>query len=204
MLLDASVQVAVARSDVEEARAAAAELEAIASAVGTPAARAIAAAARGAVLLAEGDAHGALAPLREAWMEWQRLDAPYDAARVRRLIGMAYGALGDQHSAAMEFDAARWAFQELGAIPDLVSLDAPLTREAAELPGNLTAREADVLRLLASGQTNREIGVALVISEHTVARHVQNMLAKLGRSSRAALAAFAVEHGIASPGTGQK
>jgi DNA-binding NarL/FixJ family response regulator len=133
-------------------------------------------------------------------MEWQRLEAPYEAARVRVLIGRAYRDLGDQESAAMELDAARWVFQQLGALPDLAQVDAltshPETREA---PGGLTPRELDVLRLIAAGQTNKEIGATLVISEHTVARHVQNMLAKLGCSARAALAAFAVEHGLAQP-----
>ena len=102
--------------------------------------------------------------------------------------------------AAMELDAARWVFQQLGALPDLARVDAlasPL--EAKATPGGLTMREVEVLRLIAAGLTNKEIGAALVISEHTVARHVQNMLAKLGCPSRTALAAFAVEHGLAQP-----
>jgi DNA-binding CsgD family transcriptional regulator len=142
----------------------------------------------------------ALDPLRRAWTEWQRLEAPYDAARARLLIGCAYRDLGDEESAAMELDAARWVFQQLGALPGLARIDALLSHsEAQGAPGGLTPRELDVLRLIAAGQTNKEIGATLVISEHTVARHVQNMLAKLGCPSRAALAAFAVEHHIAQP-----
>ena len=66
----------------------------------------------------------------------------------------------------------------------------------------LTSREIEVLRLVAAGETNKAIAVSLVISEHTVARHVQNMLQKLGFSSRASLAAFAVERGLARRSTG--
>jgi DNA-binding CsgD family transcriptional regulator len=160
--------------------------------------------AEGAALLAEHEPGAALEPLRRAWMEWQRLEAPYDAARARLLIGCAYRDLGDQESAAMEFDAARWVFQQLGALPDLARVDALTSpADAQGAPGGLTMRELDVLRLIAAGQTNKEIGAALVISEHTVARHVQNMLAKLGCSSRAALAAFAIEHRLAEPPRGQ-
>jgi DNA-binding CsgD family transcriptional regulator len=160
--------------------------------------------AEGAAALAEHEPGAALGPLRRAWMEWQRLEAPYDAARTRRLIGRAYRDLGDQESAAMELDAARWVFHQLGALPDLAQVDALTSHTGArETPGGLTLRELDVLRLIAAGQTNKEIGAALVISEHTVARHVQNMLAKLGCPSRAALAAFAAEHGLAQQPRGQ-
>ena len=104
----------------------------------------------------------------------------------------------------MELDAARWVFQQLGALPDLARIDALTSHsETREAPGGLTLREMEVLRLIAAGQTNKEIGATLVISEHTVARHVQNMLAKLGCPSRAALAAFAAEHGLAQPPRGQ-
>jgi DNA-binding NarL/FixJ family response regulator len=68
---------------------------------------------------------------------------------------------------------------------------------ATALPRGLTAREAEVLRLVAAGRSNREIAAELVISEHTVARHLQNMFAKLDVSSRAAATAFAFEHGLA-------
>jgi DNA-binding NarL/FixJ family response regulator len=94
----------------------------------------------------------------------------------------------------MELDAARSAFERLGAAPDLArveSLEAPT-------PGThgLTGRELEVLRLVAAGHTNRAIAAELVISEHTVARHVQNIFAKLGLSSRTAASAFAYEHDL--------
>jgi DNA-binding CsgD family transcriptional regulator len=199
-LLDADIQVLLAQGDVAGARARTGELREIAAVLGAPLVRALCEMAEGAALLAEHEPGAALGPLRRAWMAWQRLEAPYDAARARLLIGCAYRDLGDQESAAMEFDAARWVFQQLGALPDLARVDALASRaDATHVPGGLTPRELDVLRLIAAGQSNREIGASLVISEHTVARHVQNMLAKLGCSSRAALAAFAVEHRLAEP-----
>jgi DNA-binding CsgD family transcriptional regulator len=199
-LLDADIQVLLAQGDVPMARTRVAELRDIAATLGAPFLRALCAMAEGAALLAEHEPGAALGPLRRAWAEWQRLEAPYDAAGVRVLIGCAYRDLGDQESAAMEFDAARWVFQQLGALPDLARVDALTSpADAKQAPGGLTTRELDVLRLIAAGQSNKEIGLALVISEHTVARHVQNMLAKLGCASRAALAAFAVEHHLARP-----
>jgi DNA-binding CsgD family transcriptional regulator len=199
-LLDADIQVLLALGDTSGARSRIDELRQIATALGAPVVRAQCNMAEGAALLAEHEPGAALGPLRRAWTDWQRLEAPYDAARVRLLIGRAYRELDDQESAAMEFDAARWVFQQLGALPDLTQVDSLTSpAEAKPTPGGLTQREMDVLRLIAAGQTNKEIGATLVISEHTVARHVQNMLAKLGCSSRAALAAFAVEHGLAQP-----
>ena len=125
---------------------------------------------------------------REAW---QRLDAPYEIARTRVLVGDACRALGDEESAALEHDAARAIFERLGARPDLARLS--LRRRLAH---GLSGRELEVLRLVAAGRTNREIAASLVISEHTVARHLQNIFAKLGVSSRAAATAFAFEHDL--------
>jgi DNA-binding CsgD family transcriptional regulator len=203
-LLDAYIQVLLAQGDISGARTRADELRDVAMVLGAPVVSAACMMAEGAALLAEHEPAAALGPLRRAWTEWQRLEAPYDAARARALIGCAYRDLGDQESAAMELDAARWVFQQLGAVPDLARVDSLVSHPDAEkVPGGLTVRELDVLRLIAAGQTNKEIGAALVISEHTVARHVQNMLAKLDCPSRAALAAFAVEHGLAPPARGQ-
>ena len=150
--------------------------------------------AQGAVLLGEGDAKAALAALRGAWAAWQELEAPYEAARARVLIGLACRALGDQDSAAMELDAARWAFQQLGAAPDLARLESLAGRGPARAAGGLTAREVEVLRLVATGRTNRAIAAELVLSERTVDRHVSNIFTKLGVASRAAATAWAYEH----------
>jgi DNA-binding NarL/FixJ family response regulator len=124
---------------------------------------------------------------------WQELDAPYEVARVRVLLGLACRALGDEESASMEIAAAREVFERLAATPDLARLD-ELEGVSPVADHGLSARELEVLRLVAAGKTNREIASALVVSEHTVARHVQNIFAKLGVSSRTAAAAFAYQH----------
>jgi DNA-binding NarL/FixJ family response regulator len=118
---------------------------------------------------------------------------PYDAARARVQIALSCRALGDGDAADMELDAAGATFDRVGARLDLARV-AELARPAGRTP--LTARECEVLRLVATGGTNREIAAALVISEHTVARHVQNILAKLDVPSRAAATAYAYEHGL--------
>jgi DNA-binding CsgD family transcriptional regulator len=115
---------------------------------------------------------------------------------VRAQIGSACRMLGDDDTAAMELDAARESFAELGAASDLASIE---VRADAGLHG-LTAREAEVLRLVAAGKTNREVATELFISEHTAARHLQNIFAKLGVSSRTAASAFAFEHDLLRPG----
>ena len=186
----------LAVGDVEAARSACRELEEIARSQGTDALEAMSAQARGAVLLAEGDARAALVALRRAWQAWQELEAPYEAARARVLVGLACRSLGDEDTAALELEAARGVFAELGATPDLGWVDSLSRRAAPPDAHGLTPRELEVLRLVAAGKSNREIASALVISEHTVARHVQNIFAKLRVSSRTAAGAFAFEHDL--------
>ena len=193
-LLPAAVEIALAGGDLAAAGAAAEELDAAAGELDAPLLRATATHAKGAVLLAEGDAMAALAALRGAWAAWRELEAPYEAARARVLIGLACRALGDQDSAAMELDAARWAFQRLGAAPDLARLESLAGRGGTRAAGGLTAREVEVLRLVATGRTNRAIAAELVLSQRTVDRHVSNIFTKLGVPSRAAATAWAYEH----------
>jgi DNA-binding CsgD family transcriptional regulator len=197
-LLTAHVEIMLAQGDIASAQESADELAKLAVALNALPLRAMADQAEGSVRLEAGDSRRALTALRRSWGAWKRVDAPHDAARVRVLIGRACQALGDTESAIMEFDAARWVFEGLGAAPDIARLDAetPSLSRAATASG-LTQRELDVLCRIAAGETNKEIAAALVISEHTVARHVQNMLQKLGFSSRTSLAAFAVEKGLA-------
>ncbi len=195
-LLPVHVEIMLAARDVHAALAAADELSEIASELDAQLLRAMAAAATGAVLLAEGDTRAALEALRRAWKSWQELEAPYEAARVRVLIGLACRELGDEDTAGMEMDAARRTLQQLGAAPDLVRLE-ELSRTAVPQPiGGLTAREVEVLRLVATGKTNRAIADKLVISEKTVARHMSNIFTKLGLSSRSAATAYAYEHDL--------
>lgn len=193
-LLAAYVEIALTTADIHSARTAADELSETAAYLDAPFLHAVSAYATGAVLLAEGDNRAALTMLRRAWMAWQDLEAPYETARVRTLVGLACRQLGDEDSAEMELDAARWVFQHLGAAPDLARVEALSRKAPAKAAGGLTARQVEVLRLIAAGKGNREISSALVISEHTVARHVQNIFAKLGVASRTAAAAFAFEH----------
>jgi ATP/maltotriose-dependent transcriptional regulator MalT len=191
--LPAYAEIMLAAGDRDEAREASGELDGIAADSGRPMLEAIGAQVRGAVELAGGDAQAALAALRRASKLWEELDAPYEVARVRVLVGLAFRALGDDDSAALELDAARGVFEQLGAAPDLVRLESATGAEPEERHG-LTARELEVLRLVAAGKTNREIASVLVVSEHTVARHVQNIFTKLRVSSRTAATAFAFEH----------
>jgi ATP/maltotriose-dependent transcriptional regulator MalT len=193
-LLPAQVEIMLAAGEVQAARDAAEELIEIASAYDTPALRAMADHARGAVLLAKGDAQAALVALRGAWQAWRELKVPYEAARVRVLVGLGRRALGDQEAATMELDAARATFAQLGATPDLAQLEALVHRDAASKAHGLTPRELQVLRLLATGTTNHAIASQLVVAEKTVDRHVSNIFTKLGVSSRAAATAYAYQH----------
>jgi DNA-binding CsgD family transcriptional regulator len=193
-LLPACVEIMLAVGDEEQARSACRELEEIAAAHRSDALGAEAASARGIVALADGDAHGALAALREALRVWHELGAPYEAARTRVSVGLACRSLRDEDTAVLELEAAREVFSRLGARPDVARVDAHLRRASSPKPYGLTEREVEVLRLVAAGRSNREIAAGLVISEHTVARHVQNIFGKLGVSSRSAASAFAATH----------
>ena len=186
----------LAAADVQAARAASDELSETAAALDAPFLAAAAAHAQGAVLLGEGDARAALAALRRAWTAWQALEAPYEAARARVLLGLACRALGDADTAAMELDAAGWVFRQLDAGPDLARVEALSRKAPAKAAGGLTAREVEVLRLVAAGKTNRAIAADLVLSEKTVARHVSNFLTKLDLPTRAAATAYAYKNGL--------
>jgi DNA-binding NarL/FixJ family response regulator len=158
--------------------------------------------AKGAVALAEGDARGAIHALRRAQEVWQRVGAPYLSARIRLLVARAFRALGDEDGAALELDAARKVFVQLGAAPDVHAAAAMATVAAITHAGSamgthgLSARELEVLRLVASGKTNKTIAGELFLSEKTVDRHVSNIFGKLNVSSRAAATAWAYEHRV--------
>jgi ATP/maltotriose-dependent transcriptional regulator MalT len=192
-LLPAYVEIMVAVGELDRARRTCAELAETADAYDTEMLHAMAAQARGAVELASGDAAIALATLRRGWQAWDDLEAPYEAARTRMLVGAACRALGDEEGFALELDAARETFEQLGARPDLAALDEAAGPRSVH---GLTARELEVLRLVATGKSNKEIAASLVISEHTVARHVQNIFTKLGVGSRTAAGAYAFEHDL--------
>jgi DNA-binding CsgD family transcriptional regulator len=193
-LLPAHIEIALAADDVQEARGACGELEEIAEAFDTDVLRAMAAQARGAVALAESDARTALAPLRCAFEIWQRVEVPYEAARVRVLTGLACRSLGDDEAGELELDAARAVFERLGAVSELARLDSLGKRETSAHLHPLTPRELQVLRLIAAGKTNKAIAAELFLSERTIDRHVSNILGKLDVPSRAAATAYACDH----------
>jgi ATP/maltotriose-dependent transcriptional regulator MalT len=195
-LLPAVVETLLALGDLDAAREACRELEEVAAEFGSMLLAATAAQGRGAVLLGDGDPAAALVSLRDGWQKWEELGAPYEAARARVLISLACRQLGDDATATWELEAARDAFKALGARPDAAQVASLLAGGEPRDSHGLTARELEVLRLVAAGKSNREIAGALVISEHTVARHLQNVFAKLDVSSRTAASAFAYEHDL--------
>jgi ATP/maltotriose-dependent transcriptional regulator MalT len=192
-LLPAAVEVLLATGQHDQAAALAAELQSIGGSFGCPPVEARAGHAAALVALESGDPAAAMPLLRQARAVWERLGGRYETARCRLQLGRALHALGDEESAITELVAARRAFAELGA--------APAEREAATMiaptyPSGLTAREVEVLRLVAAGKSNPEIAAQLFLSEKTVARHLSNIFTKIDVTSRTAAAAFAYEHHI--------
>ena len=169
-------------------------MEETAQTFGADVLQAMAAQARGALELAEGRAQAALGSLARAFEVWRQVEAPYEAARVRVLIGVACRSVGDEEAGGLELGAARAVFERLGAAPELARLDAlakPATRARRH---GLTPRELEILRLVAAGKTNKAIATELSLSERTIDRHVSNILTKLDVPSRTAAAGFAYHH----------
>jgi DNA-binding CsgD family transcriptional regulator len=152
------------------------------------------------VNLYEGNAQAALQPARHAFEIWQQMGAPYLAARLRILTARACAALGDMEGAQLELTCAREVFERLGAQPDVAALNALVTQFTVastfrpKAPNHgLSPRELQVLRLIATGKTNKMIARELALSEKTVDRHVSNIFAKINVASRAAATAFAYQ-----------
>ena len=194
--LPAAVEIFLGSGNLTDAEAATSDLEQIAASTRNEILGAMAAHARGSLLLACGDASQALGLLRSAFSTWQRVGAPYIAARIRLLIADALSTLGDVDSAELERQGALTVFRELGAAPDLARLEASASRLAPTQAFGLTARELEVLRMVASGRTNRAIAGELFLSEKTVDRHVSNIFSKLEVSTRSAATAFAYQHNL--------
>jgi DNA-binding CsgD family transcriptional regulator len=184
----------LAAGHLDEARDAAGDLATVAEDLSSEHLRAQAGRAMGAVRLAAGDPAGALAPLRSSCTAWAHLGAPYEGARTRVVMAAACDALGDHDGATLERKAARTTFEQLGATPDLLAMEAPVGR--AHATGGLSAREVEVIALVARGLSNRAIATQLSISEKTVASHVNHIFTKLDVPSRAAATAYAYEHGL--------
>ncbi|MBB4930599.1 DNA-binding NarL/FixJ family response regulator [Lipingzhangella halophila] len=194
-LLAARLEVALVTEELYTARTMCEQMAAVADEVPSDALAAAAATAHGRLRLAEGDAEAALAQLRPAAASWRALELACEVAETRSLIGLATRALGDREGAEQELRAAHRQLERLGATADATRIAAMLgDRDALR---GLTERECEVLSLVASGRTNREIAAELVVSKHTVARHLSNIFTKLGVSSRTAAATFAIEHDLA-------
>jgi DNA-binding NarL/FixJ family response regulator len=184
-----AAQVAIAAGDLAVAEASVQDLEETADTFDTPMLRAMAALARGRLALARHDVDAAVTTLRDAVRRWQELEIPYEVATTRTVLAQALRDSGDEAGAQEAFAAARALFDQIGA-----RLDTPPSTPA--IPNGLTAREAEVLRLIAEGLSNKEIAAALHLSIKTVSRHLSNIFTKIGVSSRAAATAFAFEHDL--------
>jgi DNA-binding CsgD family transcriptional regulator len=192
-LLSAEVEVALALGNLDRACVARDELDMIAAGSGAALLNAMAAVARGAVQLAVGDPLAALSQLRRARTLWLHLGLPYPTAQTRMLIAAACRAVGDDEGGRLELGGALATFDRLGATTE-AQRAAALLASGASRPGGLTRREVEVLRLVAAGRTNRSIAEVLVVSEHTVARHMNNIFTKLAVTSRAEATAYAFTH----------
>ncbi|HSC51304.1 MAG TPA: LuxR C-terminal-related transcriptional regulator [Gaiellaceae bacterium] len=188
------VRAAAAAGELAVAARAAAELESDARIVGTTGARAAAARAAGLVALVEGRLAAAKPRLEDAVDLYGHARAPYERAHARVDLARTLRALGEDEAAAAEAADARAAFQELSAEHDAATTDRLFAGQPAN--GPLTRRELEVIALVAAGQSNREIADRLVVSEHTVHRHVANILRELGEPTRAAAAARATRDGL--------
>jgi DNA-binding NarL/FixJ family response regulator len=200
-VLDAAVEIMLAVKDVEGAEKAAEELSKIAKSLNAPLLHALADRAKGAVLLAQGDARDAAAVLRRGVHGFRELEAPYEEGRCRVLLAQACHELANPEAAELELSAACEIFRKLGAHPDVASVESLLSGKEDAGQGSLTSRELEVLRAIASGMTNRMIAERLHISEKTVARHVSNIFVKLDLPSRAAATAYAYQRGLVQGST---
>lgn len=195
-ILPAFVDIMLAAGDLDSARRGGEEIETLARRFATEALAAMAAHAKGAVALADGDVQTALGELRAAWRGWQSVEAPYPAACTRLLMGQASRLLGDEDGAGLALAAARAEFEVLGAAPDIARIDSLTAGREARDSHGLTLRELQVLRLVAAGKTNKAIASELSLSPKTIDRHLSNIFNKLDTPSRAAATAYAYEHGL--------
>jgi ATP/maltotriose-dependent transcriptional regulator MalT len=195
-MLAAAVEILVAAGDVEPARAAAIELSTIAGAIGAPLLSAASAQATGALLLAEGDVAGAATLFCQASEIWRELEMPYEEARTRVLMATVCERRSDLEGQRLEVEAAQRLFKQLDVEFHEARGGEPPKAVTTERVGLLSERETQVLRLLASGKTNRAIAEELFISDKTVARHVSNIFDKLGVSTRSAATAWAYQRDL--------
>ena len=187
-LLRAAVEIALGRDALSEAENYCRELEADAKAFGTPGFRAWAAHARGAVAVRRGDFGVALESLQSALREYRVQQSRYETAEVYEWMALAKRGLGDREGAAADAATADAIYAQLGVEPAGIC--------GVPTPGGLTRRELDVLARIARGATNRQVAEQLHLSDKTVGRHLANIYAKLGVSTRTAAANWAFQQGV--------
>jgi ATP/maltotriose-dependent transcriptional regulator MalT len=194
-LMPSVTQVAIADGNLVMASAAVGELDDLAARYATPFIEATRLSARGRLQIALGEAASARETLQHALVLWQRLAVPYEVATTWTLLGEAAQQAGDAAGAQEAFATAVEHFDRIGA-----RFARPVVAETTTRPAGLTAREVEVLQLVAVGYSNQAIADELFLSVKTVSRHLSNIYTKIGVSSRAAATAFAFEHGLAGGG----
>jgi ATP/maltotriose-dependent transcriptional regulator MalT len=198
-LVSALTDVAIAADDDEAVQVAESMATELADRPHSSAVRAMVRSVFGRIAGWRGDSDAALALSRDALEGFRELCMPYEVACERQRLGRVCADRGDAMTARLEYQSALDGFAGLGASPDAdrVRLDlARLGRESAENREGLSARELEVLRLVAQGRTNREAAEELFVSEHTVARHLANIYTKLGVRSRAGATSWAYSRGL--------
>ena len=199
-VLEVLVHARVARGELEEAAAALEALREIERLIGTAPLIARTDLAEGILEAARGEHQRARPVLEDALDCFERIGAPFEASQVRIELATSLAALGRTDVAAREAVAARDRLVELGAVPEAERarrlLEGPIRGGGGSRGPEVTRREREVLRHLAEGFTNRQIAERLVVSEHTVHRHVTNILRKLDLPSRTAAAAYGVRSGL--------
>lgn len=187
-LLRAAVEIALGREALDEAETYCRELEADATAFATPGFRAWAAHARGAVAVRRGQYEAALESLEAALREYRVQQSRYETAEVYEWMALARRGLGAHAPAAADAATADAIYAQLGAEPAGIC--------GSPAPGGLTRRELEVLSRIARGDTNRQVAQQLSLSDKTVGRHLANIYAKLGVSSRTAAANWARDNNV--------
>jgi ATP/maltotriose-dependent transcriptional regulator MalT len=201
--LELLVRARLALGDLVRAENAMAELCSIASAVDTEAMRGAARFAEGLVAAASEDREAAKRHLEDAAYLFDRCGAPFETARARLELARCLFALGRPDAAELQARNALESFEGLGAAAEVDRAAVLLmaieprgrTGEGLDVAG-LSQREVEVLRLVAQGLSDKEVAARLVLSKHTIHRHMSSILAKLGRPSRAAAVAYAARHGL--------
>jgi ATP/maltotriose-dependent transcriptional regulator MalT len=202
--LDLLARARIALGDPGQAAPALAELQEIAADIATPALQAKSSFVEGALAAAAGNLDMARRHFEDAVDRFDQSGAPYDAARARLELAGVLAAVGRADAAAREGRAAFIALERIGAAERerAAALQAHLAASAtkgvagrATVP-SLTPRELEILRLVARGQSDREVAGTLQLSEHTVHRHIANILTKLDVPTRAAAVAQVAGKGL--------